>query len=81
MANNSLTDLNAILFEELGRLNEIDIEKDDKEKVAAELSRSKQLASIAKEISATHSTAIEVARIRMRDDGFNEEAMAALPKA
>ena len=72
---NSLGRLNEILFDELERLNALDIT--DKEAVAVEVSRSKAIQDTAKEVNQSARTILETAKLRA---GISGARSASVPK-
>ena len=59
---NSLGRLNEILFDELERLNSLDVS--DKDAVATEVSRSKAIQEVAREVNESSKTVMQAARFR-----------------
>ncbi len=64
---NTLGTLNAVLFEELGRLNSLDVQ--DADTLKAEVERSKAIQSIAREVNTAARTVLDTANLRATLDG------------
>ncbi len=76
MANNTLGRMTDMLFEELERLNGLDVT--DAEALSAEVERSKAMQGMAKEINQSAKSQLEAAQFRAEWAGARQAAMPKL---